>query len=282
MKSIIVSSRFRTGSTLLFQLLSQDQRYHCYNEVLHPHIPIWMEADIEKHREMNQILAHDNVRYFSEYENLDRQIFSELHSIDFTINDLVMTSESHSEQLERYLRYLLYDSTDKPVILNCNRVDYRLSWIKKKFPDVIIINLRRHITGIVNSYGKVLKRAGLDSFKHLFETHLYLENIQKWSHINLEDLNEQEVLYFLKLLSDEIADEYADYTFAFEDICQHPNLFKEEIRSKINVNISELSQVRPMNDRLPFIKYIRMDFVSSLVEQVLSAYKTDQDLGENK
>ena len=275
MKSIIVTSRFRTGSTLLFQLLSQDERYSCYNEPLHPHIPIWMDAGIEKHQEMNRLLSHDDIQYFSEYKDFEKETFNHLHSIRFTTEQLVLRSNSEFTALEKYLTFILGGHTDKPVILNCNRLDYRLAWIKKKFPDVLIINLRRNVSSIIDSFNKVMERAEMNNFKFLFETHLYLKNIQEWSGINLDDVGDYESIYLLKLVSDRIGDKYADFHVSFKDLCNQPHDLKERLKSEMNLNITDFSNVRYTPIDMTLKENIRYTVIEKLAQKVIDCYEPD-------
>ncbi len=134
---IFITARFRSGSTLLWNILRQIDELHCYYEPLNERM--WFDqAARQKHTDS----SHKGVdNYWEEYNHIEN--VSGLFTRDWTYKRLIMDSTSFDPNLYAYIKALIDQSPSIPV-LQFNRVDYRLPWLKANFNNSKIIHMYRH------------------------------------------------------------------------------------------------------------------------------------------
>lgn len=133
---LFITARFRSGSTLLWQIFHRLEGFTSYYEPLNERR--WFDKEYRGDRIDT---THRGVSdYAVNYENLERlgQLFKE----DWTYHRLALGSQSKEKNLEKYVQVLIDTASRRPV-LQFNRVDFRLPFLKHKFPDARIIHLRR-------------------------------------------------------------------------------------------------------------------------------------------
>ena len=81
--------------------------------------------------------------YWDEYQPLMDRLPA-LHANAFGVSRLSLEASDDWPELERYLRFLLERSVPRRPVLQMNRVDFRLPWLKARFPDAIIVHLFRN------------------------------------------------------------------------------------------------------------------------------------------
>ena len=81
--------------------------------------------------------------YWDEYKPLMDRLPA-LHANAFGVSRMSLEAADHWPELERYLRFLLEGSGPRRPVLQMNRVDFRLPWLKARFPDAIIVHLFRN------------------------------------------------------------------------------------------------------------------------------------------
>jgi glycosyltransferase involved in cell wall biosynthesis len=134
---VFITARFRTGSTLLWNIFRQVPSVVSYYEPLHEKLPEMIKSQTPPQK------THFNVdTYFKEYppnEELEQH-----HTDKFALCRLYLEAQDQYPQLKAYIQYLL-DSTekDKVPVLQFNRIDFRLPWVRNNFPGVPIIHLYR-------------------------------------------------------------------------------------------------------------------------------------------
>lgn len=80
--------------------------------------------------------------YWDEYLPVLEELKS-LHSHEFGVNRLLLEFDDRYDDLERYIRFLIRNSGGKTPVLQFNRMDFRLPWLKARFPEDKIIHLHR-------------------------------------------------------------------------------------------------------------------------------------------
>ncbi|NMC12512.1 MAG: DUF4214 domain-containing protein [Chloroflexi bacterium] len=137
-KPLFITALFRTGSTMLWNMFRQLPQSCTFYEPLHDYLPSYLKypAEVQK--------SHLHVKsYFDEYLDTPKAIL--LHQSDFANYKLFLDSEDSYPELYVYIKALVESvPTWKIPILQFNRIGFRLPWIKKNFPDAILLHLYRN------------------------------------------------------------------------------------------------------------------------------------------
>lgn len=134
---IFLTARFRSGSTLLWNVLRHVEGMWAYYEPFNRRP--WLEPDRAKERDPSHL--HVSGGYWDEYQGLEdlRQHYRE----DWTRYRLYMDASAWDEDMLTYLRSLIARAQGRP-FLQFNRLDFRLPWVKHWFPFARIVHLCRH------------------------------------------------------------------------------------------------------------------------------------------
>ncbi|MDH5505843.1 MAG: glycosyltransferase [Anaerolineae bacterium] len=134
---VFITARFRTGSTLLWNIFHNLPQVVSYYEPLHEHLPQMIKAAVPPQP------RHFNVdTYFREYPPIKE--FARHHHAELGVHNLLLQAGDDQPQLKDYLDYLLaYVAEPKIPVFQFNRVDFRLPWLKKHYPEAAIIHLHR-------------------------------------------------------------------------------------------------------------------------------------------
>ena len=136
-KPIFITARFRTGSTLLWSLFRRAEAFTAYYEPCHDNLIAYARVDSAVQD------SHYGVHsYWDEYQPLMDRL-SSLHRDEFGVSRLLLEGGDDWPELEAYLRFLVERSRLRPV-LQFNRVDFRLPWLRRRFPEAAIVHLFRN------------------------------------------------------------------------------------------------------------------------------------------
>jgi hypothetical protein len=133
---IFITARFRSGSTLLWNLFRHLPGYTAYYEPLNERG--WFRAENENR---NTDSSHLGVAdYAAEYKGLSalESMFSE----NWAYRQLFMDEADPAPDLYRYISTLIVRAPERPV-LQFNRVDFRLRWLRSRFPNARLLHLYR-------------------------------------------------------------------------------------------------------------------------------------------
>jgi glycosyltransferase involved in cell wall biosynthesis len=137
-QSVFITARFRSGSTLLWNFFHQiPEAAVAYYEPLHSKLLRMIEDQIKPQP------RHFHVdRYFDDYPPVEelavyyREAFGALR--------LYLEARDDHPALKAWIDYLLSAApADKAAILQFNRVDFRLPWLRANFPSISIVHLYR-------------------------------------------------------------------------------------------------------------------------------------------
>jgi hypothetical protein len=112
--------------------------------------------------------------YWHNYRQLDN--LSDYYSHKFGQQDLYLEKDASWTELSDYINFLIQNSNTNTVVLQFNRMDLRLSWLKNNFPSAKIIHLHRQPRLLWSSSRKHLR----DSDKHN-ESHSDAYDLMQWS-----------------------------------------------------------------------------------------------------
>jgi hypothetical protein len=79
--------------------------------------------------------------YWREYEGLE--VLGRYYHDGFFLHDLFLDADAWAPDLQRYIEILVERAPARPV-LQFNRVDFRLPWLRSTFPNVKVVHLYRH------------------------------------------------------------------------------------------------------------------------------------------
>jgi hypothetical protein len=97
--------------------------------------------------------------YWDEYQPILDEARAR-HSMDFGLTRLSLEPQDEHAALERYLRFLLEAAGAKRPVLQFNRVDFRLGWLRRRFPEARILHLTRNSRDIWYSMVRDLPENG--------------------------------------------------------------------------------------------------------------------------
>lgn len=134
---LFISARFRSGSTLLWNLFRHTPGITAYYEPLNERR--WFQP---RRAGEGTDPTHVNVAdYWQEYAGL-ADLDAWFHT-DWTTRNLYLGAQGCDRHLQCYLAALIARAPARAV-LQCNRLDFRLAWLRRQFPGAGILVLYRH------------------------------------------------------------------------------------------------------------------------------------------
>ena len=250
---VIITARFRTGSTMLWNLFRNTEGCTAYYEPLSPSRYFDPTNRVERvnptHRGVEE--------YWSEYQGLDE--LSQLYRAEWHYRNLLMGPDFWDPDLKRFFEVMIEKAAGRPV-LQFNRIDFRLPWVRRHFPKARLIHLYRHPRdqwcstvqdnqrrpkaekeGQLSPYGVFL--VGKDASWEEFAKHDYLY-LTIWGNDlrhHFPFLEQQrlrhpyQLFYFIWKLSYLFGRKYADYSVAYEAILANPEAQLQGLMSAAGV-----------------------------------------------
>jgi len=214
---VFVTSRFRSGSTLLWNLFRETGLCTSYYEPFNERR--WFDSDL---RGENIDKTHLGVaNYWAEFDNMEDldQFFEE----DWIRHNLMMDESSINMKMKSYIEQLVSRANKRPV-LQFNRIDFRLSWIKQNFPNAKILHLYRHPRDQWCSFltdSKVMNKDQVqDTYRDAFYLDLWCADLYK--HFPILDKkitpHPYQRFYYLWKLSYLYGKQYSDLSISFENL----------------------------------------------------------------
>lgn len=229
-RPIFITARFRTGSTLLWNLFRNVSLFRAYYEPLHP--------GLLAHLEHTQA-GHDGVdSYWDEYWPMVSWL-QKAHRENFGTGRLLLEADDEYPELEQYIRGLIQQSGDRIPVLQFNRVDFRLPWLRRKFPEARLLHLRRNPRDVWISMMRSLPPEEWDEprmhdcYDQLLWSLALAADLPFLSSNNIRSSYEQH--YYLWRLSGLMGERQADRTLDFD----------VELQSDPEVAIDELAMFVP-------------------------------------
>lgn len=240
---VFITGRFRSGSTLLWNMLRDVPHTTSYYEPFNERQ--WFNKD---KRGENIDKTHLGVEdYWREYDGLDTlgRFFKER----WGENQFYMTASTWEPGMVRYIDELIR-SGDKRVVLQFNRIDFRLSWIRQHYPKAKIIHIYRHPREQWLSLVKNAEECSpFDSFESLGDKDFFY--LRRWArdlrHV-FPFLDESqrdhlyEVFYLIWRLSYNHGLTYADYSLSMEDLSDKAEVTLSKLFALINIDQEYMAQ----------------------------------------
>ncbi len=247
-KIIFISSRFRSGSTLLWNLFRHMPDCTSYYEPFNERR--WFDTENRgKHVDNTHKGIND---YWREYEGLG--CLSKLYNEDWIRHELYMDRNSSNLAMESYINCLAENSKSKAV-LQFNRIDFRLPWLHSRYPNATFLHLyrnpREQWVSFLRDSKKQNKDVVADHFEDFFYLHLWAKDLalafpplKHW-----KEMHPYELFYLIWKLSFNAGKEHSDLSISFEEIVSDPKT--------ILLNIAEQTKIQTDN----------LELLSSLIVQ---------------
>jgi hypothetical protein len=237
---IFISARFRTGSTALWNIFRHvpgcTSFYEPFNERR------WFDPATRGSRVDR---THRGLKdYWCEYDGLNH--LGRWYDERWIDHHLYMDASFHAPAMRAYIQALV-DAAPGRAVLQFNRVDFRLPWLRKQFPDARLVHLYRHprdqwcSTLMVS--GSVPRHLTIADFKPY--DYFYLLN---WARdlsyvfpflMPEEHEHPYDLFYLVWRLSYAFGRQHADVSVAYEDLASNPRAELARLLSDCQVDYEE-------------------------------------------
>ena len=241
---IFLTARFRSGSTYLWTLFHQLGGYTAYYEPLHERR--WFE---EGARDVPIDDSHIGMTsYHTNYEGLEP--LSRVYDERWTTRRLYMDAGAVDRRLSAYIKILIDRAAHQPV-LQFNRVDFRLAWLRKRCPRARLLHMYRSPR---EQWISSLKGASLPADITLadFKPFDLFYLVPWWQDLRrvfaglrtCQTAHPYRAFYLLWRLSYLTGRHYADASISYEQLAQAPQRILGESLAAMNLGVDHIDWAR--------------------------------------
>ncbi|MEJ2756666.1 MAG: sulfotransferase, partial [Gammaproteobacteria bacterium] len=234
---VFITGRFRSGSTLLWNLFRHLPDFTAYYEPFNERQ--WFNA---LRRGQSVDVSHRGVSdSWREYEGLE--VLSVHFDEMWGCRNLFMDANTYAPNMKRYIDVLIEKAAGRPV-LQFNRLDFRLPWIRHHYPNAKIIHVRRNPRDQWVSTLWKNNRFLPNSPVNEFVDHFYLYGWRDDLVHHFPCLSEvyckhpYEVFYLMWRLSEIFGKRYAHTTVNLEALTTEKDRVIEALFDVLNVQVS--------------------------------------------
>ncbi len=259
-KPIFITGRFRSGTSFLWQLFDQLEDYCAWYEPLHPQLLTAIHYVKPKE-------DHVGVKdYWSAYRQHPE--FAKNYSSDFATQKLYLESKHDYHELESYIKHLILLSGSKTPVLQFNRVDLRLGWLRAKFPQARIIHIERNPLQLYYS-----QRKHIDEDSRHQEDYWDAYELMPWCHglyqefpFLLDGAPDQHAFYrfyALYQLSKWNAAKYANQSINLDVDVFQSDAFIAKLNQVVPLSLQQQSQIKAMT-HVPEQRMFAAEYVEAM------------------
>jgi hypothetical protein len=242
---IFITGRFRSGSTLLWNVFRHIDGCKAYYEPLNERR--WFDA---AHRGTRVDPTHVGVEdYWAEYNGLEH--LNRVFRNDWASRNLYMDEHHWDEDLATYIQALIDAAAPRRAVLQFNRVDFRLPWLRSWFPDAAVVHVYRHprdqwCSSLMN-VELFPARATLKDFPS--QDHFYLLTWARDLRFRFPFLDEARVdhpydlFYMIWKLSWWFGRRYAEHSVSFERLVESPESEIQKLLSAVGLTGASASDL---------------------------------------
>jgi hypothetical protein len=253
---IFITGRFRSGSTVLWNLFRNIPGVTAYYEPFNERR--WYDFRARGNRVDH---THLNVNeYWAEYEGLEH--LSAYFQENWTKRRLYMDSRSWNLAMQLYIEGLIEKAAGRPV-LQFNRIDFRLPWIRSRFPNSRIVHIYRHPrdqwcsslrgTSVFKPHSKLRDFPPFDKFYLL----MWANDLKYYFPFLTLDKNAHPYGLFYQLwkLSYLFGRKYADISIRFEDLVKEPAATIQHILTSLSFQDIDSNNLASVVKEVPIGKW---------------------------
>lgn len=218
---VFVTSRFRSGSTALWNAFRENKACTAYYEPFNERQ--WFNPEVRgSHTDSTHLGVND---YWTEYNDLEDA--GNFYQEKWIREDLLMDENSWNQDMLSYIDFLI-ESTNKTPVFQFNRVDFRLQWLKKHYPNAKIIHLYRNPRDQWCSFLTDKTLLNKDDVAHTYKDGFYLNSWCNDLKTHFPFLSEKETphpygrFYYLWKLSYLYGKQFSDISIQYEELNSKP------------------------------------------------------------
>ena len=244
---IFISGRFRSGSTLLWNIFRTISGVTAYYEPFNENQ--WFDPSIsdrgvdETHRMVDD--------YRKEYQGLT--MLSACYREDWIRKNIFMENFFYEPSMKQFVTLLIEHAPNRPV-LQFNRIDFRLPWIRQHFPNARIIHIYRHPRDQWCSTLRDLSLFPPDGSIEQFARHdkFYLRIWAQDLQYHFPFLDEYtvthpyELFYYIWKLSFIFGTTYADFSVCFEHLIEKPSTVLTPLFEKLQFGLDNIAKAEKL------------------------------------
>jgi hypothetical protein len=243
--AVFITARFRSGSTLLWNLFRHVEGCTAYYEPLNERR--WFDPAARGDRVDT---THRKVEdYWREYDGLAD--LGRHYREEWISRSLLMDEHAWDPDLRRYVEVLIERAPGRPV-LQFNRIDFRLPWFRRHFPAARIVHLVRHPRDQWCSSLLDVKRFPPDGHVRDFAAHdgFYLLTWARDLRHHFPFLDERaathpyQLFYYLWKLSYLFGRKYAHHSLAYEHLLADPEGQLRELFAALDLERYDLDRLK--------------------------------------
>jgi hypothetical protein len=249
---VFITARFRSGSTLLWNLFRHVDGVTAYYEPFNQRR--WFEPGA---RERPVDPTHRHVdEYWHEYTRL--QELGRWYHGGWTVRRLWMDADAWDPDMRRYVDVLIERAQGRAV-LQFNHIDFRLGWFRSQFPRGKLVHLYRHprdqwCSSLLDTtaYGKNASVSGFGQHDHFYLLAWCRDLKYQFPFLNESRVEHAyELFYFVWKLSYLFGAYYADYSLSFESLVDDPSLQLMRLFRSVGIEAAGVDSLSKLIDPPP-------------------------------
>ncbi|WP_020408727.1 sulfotransferase [Hahella ganghwensis] len=239
---VFISSRFRSGSTLLWNIFRQTESCTSYYEPFNERR--WFNSAVRGERVDN---THRGVNdYWREYDGMDD--IDSLYNEDWIRSRLLMMEDVWDPQMNRFIDQLVTRAPLRPV-LQFNRIDFRLPWLRKHYPNARFLHLYRHPRdqwcSFLTDEQVMNSRVVEQTYQDAFYLDVWCNDLAKYFPVldKRHTPHPYQRFYYLWKLSFLFGQKYSDHSISFESLNENPEQELEKMFDVIGLQDAPMEKL---------------------------------------
>jgi Sulfotransferase family len=249
---IFITGRFRSGSTLLWNIFRHLPGCTAFYEPLNERR--WFDPSSRGDRIDATHRGVDD--YWREYEGLGH--LSQWYRENFINRSLYMDAAAWDPDLYRYIAALI-EAAPERAVLQFNRVDFRLAWLRTNFPGVRLIHLYRHprdqwCSSLVDPtrFPRTGTVAEFEAHDHFYLLSWARDLSYQFPFLDPRSAEHPyDLFYMIWRLSYLVGRRECDASVGFEALCEHPDVELPRIFEAAGIDAYDLNVLKGLIVRQP-------------------------------